>query len=93
MELDILEKVMKDREENEAQAIAKEALAAKNTSMATGSATDKQKDPMEEISQASIEQQFKSYLHTSKHIKQKLSRMNSALDTQEITTSQPVEAT
>ena len=72
---------------------AKEAHATKNTSIATSSATDKGKSPMEEIPRASIDQQVKSYLHTLKHIKQKLSRMNSALDTQKITTSQPVEAT
>ena len=65
MELDILEKVMKDREENEAQAIAKEALAAKNTSMVTNSYTNKGKGPMEETPQASVEQQVKDYLHTS----------------------------
>ena len=42
MELDIQEKMVKDRE-------AKEAQVAKNTSIATSSATDKGKGPMEEI--------------------------------------------
>ena len=57
MELDIQEKVMKEREE-------KEALAAKNIPMETSSVTDKGKSPMEEIQQESIHQQFKAYLHT-----------------------------
>ena len=48
---------------------------------------------MEEIPQASVDQQVKDYLRTSQQIKQKLSRMTLALDTQEITSSQSVEAT
>ena len=48
---------------------------------------------MEDIPQASFYQQVKAYLHTSEQIKQKLNRMTLALDTQEITTSQPTEAT
>ena len=86
MELDIQENMVKDRE-------AKEAQAAKNTSIATISATNKGKSPIKEIPQASVDQQVKSYLHTSEQIKQKLSRITLALDTQEITTSQPAEAT
>ena len=86
MELDIQEKMVKDKEEKEAQ-------AAKDTSIANISATNKGKSPMEEIPEASVDQQVKAYLHTSEQIKQKLSRMTSALDTQEITTSQPAEAT
>ena len=85
MELEIQEKLMKDGEE-------KEALAAKNVPMAISSVTDKGKGPMEEIPQASVDQQVKAYLHTSEQIKQKLSRMTSALDPQEITTPQPTEA-
>ena len=69
MEIDIQEKVMKYREEKEAQATTKEALAVKNTSMETSSDTNKGKGPMEEIPQASIEQQVKYYLHTSEQIK------------------------
>ena len=80
------EKMVKDRE-------TKEAQEAKNTSIETNSATDKGKSPMEEIPQASVDQQVKAYLHTREQIKQKLNNMTSALDTQEITTSQPVEAT
>ena len=56
MELDIKEKVIKDREEKEAQATSKEALAAKNAPMETSSASDKGKGPMEVIPQASVEQ-------------------------------------
>ena len=47
MELYIKEKVMKYREEKEAQATVKEALAMKNTSMETSSDTKKGKGPME----------------------------------------------
>ena len=75
MELDIQEKMMKDKE-------AKESQAAKDTSIATSSATYKGKSPMEEIPQASVYLQVKSYLHTSEQIKQKISRMTSTLDTQ-----------
>ena len=49
MELDIQEKLIKDREEKKAQAAAKEALAAKNASIETNSGTGKGKAPMEEI--------------------------------------------
>ena len=38
-----------------------------------------------------MEQQVKAYLHTSEHIKQRLSKMTSALDTREVTTSQLIE--
>ena len=48
MELDIQEKVLKDREE-------KEALEAKNVPMETSSVTDKGKFPMEAIPQASVD--------------------------------------
>ena len=77
---------MKYREE-------KEAIAAKNIPMETDSATGKGKGPMEEIPQAFVDQQVKGYLHTSEQIKQKLSMMALALDTQEIITSQPAETT
>ena len=56
MELDIQEKVITDREEKEAQAATKEPLAAKNTSMETGSDTGKGKGPMEENIQKDLEQ-------------------------------------
>ena len=46
---------------------------------------------MGEIPQISVEQQVKDYLQTSEQIKQKLNRMTSALDTQEVATSQSVE--
>ena len=78
--------MVKDRE-------AKEAQVAKDTPIETSSATDKGKGLMGEIPQASIDQQVNSYLHTSEQIKQKLSRMTSALDTQEVTTPQPTKAT
>ena len=46
---------------------------------------------MGEIPQTSMEQQVKDYLHTSEQIKQKLNRMTSALDTQEVATSQSTQ--
>ena len=93
MELDIQEKMIRDREEKEAQEIAKEAKAAKDPSIATSSATDKGKIPMGDIPHAYFDQQVKALIHTSEKIKQKMTRMNSALDTQEIGTSQTVEDT
>ena len=69
MDLDIKEKVIKDREEKEAQATAKEALAAKNASIETSLDIGKGKAPMEEVPQTSMEQQVKDYLHTLEQIK------------------------
>ena len=78
MELDIQEKVIRDREGREAKAMTKEALESINApSLDTG----KGKAPMEEVPQTSVEQQVKAYLHTSEQIKQRLSKMTSALDT------------
>ena len=91
MDLDILERMEKDREEREAQAATKEALASKTASVGTSSDLDKGKSPMGEIPQISVEQQVKDYLQTSEKIKQKLNMMNSALDTQEVVTSQLAE--
>ena len=42
---------------------------------------------MEEIPQTSVEHQVKAYLQTLEQIKQKLSRMTSIPDTQEVATS------
>ena len=91
--MDIQEKIIRDREEKEAQAAAKEAQAAKHPSIATSSATNKGKIPMEGIPEASIDQQVKTLIHTAKQFKHKLTRMTSTLDTQEIETSQPVADT
>ena len=65
MELDILERMTKDREEREAQAATKEALVSKTTSVETSSGLDKGKSPMGEIPQTYVEQQVKDYLQTS----------------------------
>ena len=92
MELDIQEKVIKDREEREAKASAKEDLASTNASIGTSLDTGKGKSPMEEIPQTFVEQQVKAYLHTLEQIKQRLRKMTSTLDTQEVATSQPTEA-
>ena len=91
MELNIQEKVIKDRERREAKAAAKETLASTNSSTKPCSDTSKGKSPIEEVPWTSMEQQVKDYLHTSEQIKQRLSKMTSALDTQEVTTFQPIE--
>ena len=91
MELDILERMTKDKEEKEARAAAKEALASKTSSVETSSSLDKGKSPMTEIPQTSMEQQVKYYLQTSEQIKQTLNRLTSALDTQEVATYQVAE--
>ena len=49
MELEILERMEKDREEREAQAATKEALASKTTYVETSLGLDKGKSPMGEI--------------------------------------------
>ena len=87
MDLDIQEKVIRDMEGREAKAKSKEALASTNVSIGTSVDTGKGKYPMEEISQTSVEQQVKAYLHTLEQIKQRLRKMTSALDTQEVSTS------
>ena len=46
MELDILERVTRDKEEREARAVTKEALESKTASMETNSDLDKGKSPM-----------------------------------------------
>ena len=91
MELDILERMAKDREDQETRAATKEALTSKTTSVETNSGLDKGKAPMGEVPQTSVEQQVKDYLQTSEQMKQKLNKMTSMLDIQEIATSQSVE--
>ena len=86
MELDILERVTKDREEIESQATTKEALVSKIVSVETSSELDKEKYPKGEIPQISVEKQVKDYLQTSN-----LNIITSALDTQEFVTSQSAE--
>ena len=49
MELDILERMTKDKEENEARATAKEAMASKTASVETSLGLDKGKTHMTEI--------------------------------------------
>ena len=64
MELDILEKMRKYKEEKEAQ-------AAKDSLVTPSSAMDKGKGPMEEIPQVPVAQQVKSLIHTAQHLKKK----------------------
>ena len=56
MELDIQEKVIRDREGREAKATAKEDLASTNVSIGTNLDIGKGKYPMEEVPQISMEQ-------------------------------------
>ena len=62
MELDILERIAKDKEEKEARAATKEVLASKNPSMGTSSHLDKGKSPMGENPQVYVEQEVRDYL-------------------------------
>ena len=55
MELDILERMAKDREEKEARAATKEVLASKTASVETSSKLDKGKAPMGENPQVSVD--------------------------------------
>ena len=80
MELDIQENLRKDREE-------KDALAIKDSSVACTSNWDKGKGLMESIPQETMAQKFKSLMHTSQQFKQKLKKMTSMLDTEEIATN------
>ena len=83
MELDILEKMRKDKEEKEAQ-------ATKDSSATPSSAIDKGKGPMEDVPQESVAQQVKRLIHASQPFKQKLTQMNFVLDTHEVATTQVV---
>ena len=56
MELDILKRMTKDKEEKEARVAAKEALASKIASVETNLGLDKGKAPMTEIPHTSVEQ-------------------------------------
>ena len=55
MELNIQEKVIRDREGREAKDAEKEALASTNASTEPSSDTCKGKGPMEEVPQTSVE--------------------------------------
>ena len=65
MELDILERMTKYKEEKEARVVAKEALASKTASVETILGLDKGKSPMTEILETSMEKHVKDYLQTS----------------------------
>ena len=84
MELDIQEKIRKDREEKEARAI-------KDSSVVSASNRDKGKGPMEGLPQETVSQQVKALIHTFQQFKQKLTKMTSMLDTQEIATNHPFD--
>ena len=90
MELDILERMAKDREEREARAATKEVLASKTASVGTSSDLDKGKATMRENPHISMEQEVIDYLHTSEQIKKRLNKLTSSLNTQEVATSHPI---
>ena len=82
MELDLLEKVRKGREEKEAQ-------ATKVPSVVTYPDGNKGKSPMEDLSQVNVAQQLKSMMHTSQQSKQKLAHINSVLHSQVVVDAKP----
>ena len=65
MKLDLLEKIIKDREEKESQ-------VTKVPSVVTYPNDNKGKFPMQYLSQVTATEQLKSMMHTSQHSKQKL---------------------
>ena len=76
MQMDLLEKMRKDKEE-------KESLVTKVPAVATHPDGDKGKGLMENL-EATVAQQVKALMHTSKLSKQKLAVMTSVLDTQAV---------
>ena len=74
MQMDLLEKIRKDREEKESHAI-------KFPSVATHPDGDKGKGLMGYLREATVVQQLKALMHTSKMSKWKPAMMTSVLDT------------
>ena len=72
--MDMLEKIRKNNEENEAQ-LTKVPLVV------TGSAEDKGKCLVEDHQEETVSQKIKTLMYTSQQFKQSLSMMNSVLDT------------
>ena len=77
MQMDLLEKMRKDREEEESQEI-------KVPSMETHTDGNKGKCPMEHLLEVTISQHLKALMHTSKQSRQKLEMMTSVMDTQAV---------
>ena len=77
MQMDLLEKMRKDREEEESQEI-------KVPSMATHTDGNKGKCLMEHLLEVTIYQHLKVLMHTSKQSRQKLEMMISVMDTQAV---------
>ena len=75
MQMDLLDKMRKDKVEMESQ-------ATKVPSVATHPDRDKGKGPMEDLHEEIVAQQVKALMHTSKQSKQMLAMMTSVLDTQ-----------
>ena len=83
MQMDLLEKIRKDKEEKEAQTTQVPLVE-------THPDGDKGKGLMEHIPEAIVAQQVKALMHTSKQSKQKLAIMTCVLDTQEAVAAQTV---
>ena len=83
MEMDLLEKVRKDREEKEAQ-------ATKVLSIVTYTEGNKGKYPMQYLPQVIVSQQLKVLMHTSQQSKHKLAQVTSVLENQEVATVKPI---
>ena len=84
MEWDIQETMMIEKEEKEAQ-------ATKYSSVKTSSDMDKVKGPMEDVLEESFSQQVKTLIHIAQQFKQKLTKITSMIDTQEVATTQVVD--
>ena len=78
LQIDVLEKVRKDREE-------KEDEATKNLSMATFPNGNKGKGLMEDLPEVPVREQVKALMLTSTQSKHKLEMMTSVLNTQAVT--------
>ena len=83
MELDLLEKVKKEREENEAQ-------QTKVLLVVTYTDENKGKDPMEDLPRVTVSQQLKTLMHTSQQSKQKLAHITYVLHNQVVATVKPI---
>ena len=83
MEMDLLEKVRKGREEQEAQ-------ETKVLLVVTDTEGNKGKDPMQDLPEVTISQQLKVLMHTSQQSKQKLTQITSALDNQATAIAKPI---
>ena len=80
LQISLLEKVRKDIEEKEGEAM-------KNSSVATFSDEDKGKGLMEDLPEVPVREQVKALILTSTQLKHKLAMMTPVLNTQAVTTN------